>query len=190
MLKKIEKKKIIKFFFFKKKLQIPLNLQFSIYNYNLINYLIISINTNFNKYFKIPFLIEINKKNSILELILFNSINHKIFYYSLVILFKNLNNVFYKKLILQGLGYKVLFYSKLNYLEFKLGFSHKKVLSLINKNIQVYLLKNMVILTGNNSTILGNFAVQIKNLRKIDKYKGKGFWYLNENPKLKIIKKV
>jgi large subunit ribosomal protein L6 len=90
-------------------------------------------------------------------------------------------------LILQGLGLKVQIID--NYLEFKLGYSHKCYLE-IEKEINVKFKKNLLFLQSNDRVKLGNFLYRIKILRKPDVYKGKGIWYKNEKISFKPVKKT
>ena len=90
-------------------------------------------------------------------------------------------------LILKGLGLKVQIVE--NFLEFKLGFSHKCYLE-IEQEIYVKIKKNLLFLQSVNKERLGNFLYRIKLLRKPDVYKGKGIWYKNEIISLKPVKKT
>jgi len=94
-----------------------------------------------------------------------------------------------RKLILKGLGFRCYFADNETKLVFKLGYSH--IISLdIPKTVQsVTIEKNLLILEGFNLVNLGTFSKKIKNLRKADVYKNKGFSYPKEFIKKKQIKK-
>ena len=89
-------------------------------------------------------------------------------------------------LILQGLGLKVQIID--NFLEFKLGYSHKCYIE-IEQDLNVKIKKNLLFLQSVNKEKLGNFLYRIKILKKPDVYKGKGIWYKNEKISLKPVKK-
>ena len=89
-------------------------------------------------------------------------------------------------LILKGLGLKVQIVD--DFLEFKLGYSHRCFIKL-EKEIGVKIKKNLLFLQSVNKELLGNFLYKIKILKKPDVYKGKGIWYKNEKISLKPVKK-
>jgi len=151
-------------------------------------YLLLSKN-NKTFYILVPFSIKIVLYNTKLSLI-YNSQNSILFYNFLQkfnFFQQNLNKIFVKKLVLKGLGLKV---SVLNQstLEFKLGYSHL-IKVVLPANINITVLKNILILESSNAVLLGNEAFKIKKLRFPNIYKGKGIWYKNEKLALKILKK-
>ena len=89
-------------------------------------------------------------------------------------------------LILKGLGLKVQIVD--DFLEFKLGYSHRCFVKL-DKEVGVKIKKNLLFLQSVNTELLGNFLYKIKILKKPDVYKGKGIWYKNERISLKPVKK-
>lgn len=94
---------------------------------------------------------------------------------------------FKKILILSGLGFKI--FKEKNQLILKLGYSHDILID-IPKNITVELLKsNQFILYSFDWGELTQFCANLKKLRKINPYKGKGLLFKNENIKLKEGKK-
>lgn len=109
-------------------------------------------------------------------------------YYS--ILKKKLQGIiqnFKKILVLQGLGFKV--FKEEGQLIFKLGYSHDVIVD-IPSDIKVELLKaNQFILYSSDWEKLTQFCANLKKLRKINPYKGKGLSFKNENIKLKEGKK-
>jgi ribosomal protein L6P/L9E len=82
------------------------------------------------------------------------------------------------------------FFSKLNQIECKLGFTHKKyiVVPTIN-HLDIVFRKPTLIVLSYNTNRLGNFIRTIKNAKKANAYSGRGFWDLKEQQNLKIIKK-
>lgn len=81
---------------------------------------------------------------------------------------------------LKGVGFKVgLIDKKLN---FKLGFSHEILLE-IPETIKVQIFKpTQIILLGHNLNEITQFAHNIKKLKKLDPYKGKGVFLSYDTP--------
>ena len=92
-------------------------------------------------------------------------------------------------MILKGLGFKGNIVNN-SILELKLGFSHLLKVPLNSKELNVSINNNVLIVEGFESDKVGNFLEKIRKLKKIDSYKGKGFWYKNELKILKEIKKM
>jgi len=94
----------------------------------------------------------------------------------------------FKVLVFSGLGIKARLDLDQSVLELKLGYSHLCFISL-DKEVNIKIKKNIVLLQSYNKVKLGNFAFKIKSLRFPDIYRGKGILYKNENLKLKVVKK-
>jgi large subunit ribosomal protein L6 len=90
---------------------------------------------------------------------------------------KGVNEAFTKKLILEGIGYKADV--KGNDLVMALGFSHP-VAKPIPSTLKVTSDKGIVTVSGANKDEVGQFAAEIRALKKPEPYKGKGFRYDNE----------
>ena len=127
----------------------------------------------FKKKEKLILIINIQKqKKSILNL-----------YYKLIkIKIKGILQGFKINLILKGIGFKALI--KNNNLILKLGFSHN-IIILIPSNIKINIQSNNLIFNSIDFIFLTQFVNFIKNYKKPEPYKGKGFLFKNE----KIIKK-
>jgi large subunit ribosomal protein L6 len=94
---------------------------------------------------------------------------------------------FFKQLVLEGVGYKVT--SSFYVLFLKIGFSHP-INKKIPKGIQLLCCKETVIvLKSSSKTLLGNFALKMKHLKKPDVYKNKGILFKQETPLKKKIRK-
>lgn len=91
---------------------------------------------------------------------------------------KGITQKFKVNLFLKGIGFKV---QKLDqYLIFKLGYSHE-IKTVIPQGIEVAIFNNTnIILYGFNWEHLTQFASNIKNLKKVEPYKGKGILLKNE----------
>jgi large subunit ribosomal protein L6 len=84
---------------------------------------------------------------------------------------------FTKKLILEGIGYKADV--KGTDLMLALGFSHPVKVA-IPSTLKVTSDKGIVTITGANKDEVGQFAAEIRALKKPEPYKGKGFRYDDE----------
>jgi large subunit ribosomal protein L6 len=87
------------------------------------------------------------------------------------------NEPFTKKLILEGIGYKAEV--KGTDLVMALGFSHPVKVA-IPSTLKVTSEKGIIIITGLNKDEVGQFAANIRALKKPEPYKGKGFRYDGE----------
>ena len=90
---------------------------------------------------------------------------------------KGVNDGFEKKLILEGVGFK----SQVNgpKLVLALGFSHP-VEVVIPEGLNVKAEKNVLTMSGIDKELVGSFSAKIRDLKKPEPYKGKGFRYFDE----------
>jgi large subunit ribosomal protein L6 len=97
------------------------------------------------------------------------------------------NKMFEKKLILEGIGFK----SEVSggNINLALGFSHPVVVSIPN-NLKVTAEKNVITISGLDKEAVGQFAAQLRALKKPEPYKGKGMHYSNEIIRRKQGKKL
>ncbi|MGL5204977.1 MAG: 50S ribosomal protein L6, partial [Metamycoplasmataceae bacterium] len=85
---------------------------------------------------------------------------------------------FTKKLLIKGVGYRVSVVN--NFLEVHAGYSHPHFLE-IPENIKLELPRPVEILvSGNDKQAVGEFAAQIRKIRKPNVYSGKGIMYDDE----------
>lgn len=94
---------------------------------------------------------------------------------------------FVKKLIIEGIGYKSEV--KSDKLVLALGFSHPVIVS-IPKGLKVTAEKNIIIVTGIDKEMVGQFVAGVRALKKPEPYKGKGIRYDGEAIKRKQGKKT
>ncbi len=87
------------------------------------------------------------------------------------------NTPFQKKLILEGIGYKSEV--KGDKIVFALGFSHPVEVA-IPKTLKVTAEKNLITVSGADKDEVGQFAAEIRALKKPEPYKGKGMRYDGE----------
>ena len=87
------------------------------------------------------------------------------------------NKPFEKKLILEGIGYKSEVRG--DKIVFALGFSHPVEVN-IPVTLKVTAEKNNITISGSNKEEVGQFAAQIRALKKPEPYKGKGMRYDKE----------
>jgi ribosomal protein L6P/L9E len=81
---------------------------------------------------------------------------------------------FKKKLILKGLGFRMNLIDTNLKIEFKIGLSHLIKLDIPN-SLNVKIRKNIIIVSGLDRILIGNFVSKIASLKIPDCYKGKGF---------------
>jgi len=84
---------------------------------------------------------------------------------------------FTKILELHGVGYKMAVQGKK--LVLNLGFSHPIELD-IPEGLSLEVKKEKLSITGIDKQVVGQFAAEIRSLRKVEPYKGKGFRYEGE----------
>ncbi len=92
-----------------------------------------------------------------------------------------------KKLELQGIGYRVELQGK--NVKFIVGFSHPVLLP-IPENVAVAVDKNIITVSGVDKEAVGQFAANIRAVKKPEPYKGKGIRYEGEYVRQKQGKKA
>lgn len=95
----------------------------------------------------------------------------------LINMVSGVNKPFEKKLILEGIGYKSEVRG--DKIVFALGFSHPVEVA-IPSTLKVTAEKNNITISGSNKEEVGQFAAQIRALKKPEPYKGKGMRYDGE----------
>ena len=90
---------------------------------------------------------------------------------------KGVNEAFEKKLVVEGVGYRVAVEGKNIILN--VGYSHPVSLEL-PEGIEATVEKNKIKLKGINKETVGEFAANIRAVRKPEPYKGKGIRYEDE----------
>lgn len=97
------------------------------------------------------------------------------------------NEVFEKKLIVEGIGYRVNLSGK--NLELIVGFSHPVTFT-VPEGLTVNVEKNNISVSGSDKEKVGQFAAEIRAVKKPEPYKGKGIRYENEIVRRKQGKKT
>lgn len=93
-----------------------------------------------------------------------------------------------KKLELQGVGFRMAVKGKT--LDLALGFSHPVVLD-VPEGLEVKIEEaNILVISGIDKQAVGQFAAEIKKLKPVEPYKGKGFRYVGEYVRRKAGKKA
>lgn len=87
------------------------------------------------------------------------------------------NEPFSKKLIVEGVGFRVELRGK--ELVMSLGFSHPVVIP-VPEGITVVVEKNEITISGIDKEAVGQFAANIRKVKKPEPYKGKGIRYHDE----------
>jgi large subunit ribosomal protein L6 len=90
---------------------------------------------------------------------------------------EGVNNLFSKKLIIEGIGYKADVQGK--NVNLALGFSHPVVMP-IPEGLTVVHEKGTLTISGIDKESVGQFAAEIRALKKPEPYKGKGIRYSDE----------
>lgn len=100
---------------------------------------------------------------------------------------KGVNEKYTKKLEVQGVGYKVEMEGK--NIKLSVGFSHPVVVE-TPEGIEVALEKNVISVTGIDKEKVGQFAANVRAVKKPEPYKGKGIRYEGEYVREKQGKKA
>jgi large subunit ribosomal protein L6 len=90
---------------------------------------------------------------------------------------KGVNEPYVKKLILEGIGYRMAVAG--TELTLSVGFSHQVKMAL-PEGVTALVEKNELTLTSCDKEVLGQFAANVRAVKKPEPYKGKGFRYSNE----------
>lgn len=99
---------------------------------------------------------------------------------------EGVNTSFSKKLVIEGIGFKAEVQGK--NLNLALGFSHPVIVA-IPEGIAVTHEKGTLTITGIDKEAVGQFAAQVRSLKKPEPYKGKGIHYETETVRRKQGKK-
>lgn len=90
---------------------------------------------------------------------------------------KGVNEPYKKKLILDGVGYRMAVSG--NTITLSVGFSHKVDVT-VPEGLTASVEKNELTITGVDKDAVGQFAANIRAIKKPEPYKGKGFHYSDE----------
>jgi large subunit ribosomal protein L6 len=93
-----------------------------------------------------------------------------------------------KKLELQGVGFRIAIKGKK--IDMALGFSHPVELEIPEELTATLEENNVLVISGADKQKVGQFAANIRALKKVEPYKGKGFRYLGEHVIRKVGKKA
>lgn len=96
---------------------------------------------------------------------------------------KGVSRGFKKRLELFGVGYTMLLEG--DDLKLTLGYSHPIIIKK-PKELEVEIKKNEILIQGSNRQKVGQFAASLRDLRRAEPYKGKGFKYHNEIIRRKV----
>ncbi|OGG47568.1 50S ribosomal protein L6 [Candidatus Kaiserbacteria bacterium RIFCSPHIGHO2_01_FULL_49_13] len=95
---------------------------------------------------------------------------------------EGVNKPFQKKLIIEGIGYRAELSGAM--LTLLLGFSHPIKVA-VPQGLTIAVAKNVITIEGADKEKVGQFAAQIRALKKPEPYKGKGIRYEGEVVKRK-----
>ena len=92
---------------------------------------------------------------------------------------KGVTEGYSKELIVEGIGYRVE--QKGNQIELKVGFSHPVLVDVPNNlSVEVDSKENRIKISGIDKELVGEFAAQVRRVKKPEPYKGKGIRYADE----------
>ncbi|MDO8240842.1 MAG: 50S ribosomal protein L6 [Candidatus Moranbacteria bacterium] len=92
-----------------------------------------------------------------------------------------------KKLELQGVGYRMAVAGKK--INMALGFSHPVNVD-VPEGLEAKIEEGVLVISGIDKQSVGQFAAEIKRLKPVEPYKGKGFRYVGEQVRRKAGKKA
>ena len=92
-----------------------------------------------------------------------------------------------KKLELQGVGYRMAVAGKK--INMALGFSHPVNVD-VPEGLEAKIEESVLVISGIDKQLVGQFAAEIKRLKPVEPYKGKGFRYVGEHVRRKAGKKA
>lgn len=107
---------------------------------------------------------------------------HGLFQRLIANMIEGVSRGFEKKLDFKGVGFRVEVQE--GKLILNVGFSHPKEL-LIPEGIEAMVEKNIITVSGIDKQKVGQFAAQIRAVKPVEPYKGKGIKYLDEIPRRK-----
>jgi large subunit ribosomal protein L6 len=90
---------------------------------------------------------------------------------------KGVHTPFVKTLILEGVGYRIE--QQGENLKLLVGFSHPVILP-VPKGLSTKIEKNTLTIEGSDKELVGQFAAEVRRIKKPEPYKGKGFRYSDE----------
>ena len=97
------------------------------------------------------------------------------------------NTPFVKKLQIEGIGYKAEMQGK--QIKLNVGFSHP-VMVAVPEGLTVAVEKNIINIAGADKEVVGQFAANVREIKKPEPYKGKGIRYEGEVVRQKAGKKA
>lgn len=97
------------------------------------------------------------------------------------------SSLFEKRLELVGIGYRANVEG--NTLNLQVGFTHPVKME-IPQGLSAKVEKNVIVVTGANKQVLGQFCADVRQVRKPEPYKGKGIRYQGEQVRMKQGKAV
>lgn len=101
---------------------------------------------------------------------------------------EGVKNGFEKKLELQGVGYRMAVQG--NKINMALGFSHPVEVE-VPEGLKAEIVENNILsITGIDKQKVGQFAAEVRSLKKAEPYKGKGIRYQGEQVRRKAGKKA
>ncbi|MCE9541169.1 50S ribosomal protein L6 [Candidatus Kaiserbacteria bacterium] len=105
----------------------------------------------------------------------------------LINMIAGVNTPFVKRLQVEGIGYRAELTGKS--LKLTIGFSHPVIIE-VPAGLTVAVEKNIIVVSGADKEMVGEFAASVRSKKKPEPYKGKGIRYEGEVVRQKAGKKV
>lgn len=100
---------------------------------------------------------------------------------------EGVKEMYVKKLELQGVGFRMAVAGKK--INMALGFSHPVNVD-VPEGLEAKIEEGVLVITGIDKQAVGQFAAEIRGLKPVEPYKGKGFRYVGEHVRRKAGKKA
>ncbi len=100
---------------------------------------------------------------------------------------EGVKELYIKKLELQGVGFRMAVAGKK--INMALGFSHPVNVD-VPEGLEAKIEEGILVITGIDKQAVGQFAAEIRGLKPVEPYKGKGFRYVGEHVRRKAGKKA
>jgi hypothetical protein len=185
---------------FFKKINISALLMIEFFFFNNLKFLILKNLHNKKFYFLIPFNLKVFFSNNFIFFSFKNVkdlLNYNLYKYKNFFFFNFFNKIFSlqklgaKSILIKGVGLRINFLDdSKNVLKLKLGYSHFIYLK-YSYELIISLFKKKILIRSYNNILLGNFCIQLKKLRPINIFTGKGLHIKRTKFRLKqYIKKI
>jgi len=161
----------------KKIYSIDLFNKIKLYTFKNETFLLIILKNNVSFYLFLPSFLSLSKSNkSLIIKFLVNKHKEAATFFNLFDEMLKFENKTYRKILqLKGAGYSTTISPDGSKLTLNIGLSHPVIVNVPKNKFNITLQKSGLVIESTNKVLVGDFANKIKNLKKPDPYKGKGF---------------